>query len=123
VPDWRGRVWLLHGARSGLELLYRNEERDDFAQYYDRDTFQAFSALSRRPNWADPIGWDGALAERAAELWRLLGEPTTYVYVAGLEATRAELDRTFAGLAGSPQRWARRKAELMAGGRWVELLY
>jgi len=123
VSDWRGRVWLLHGARSGLELLYRNDERDDFAQYYDRGTFEAFSAVSRRPNWADPIGWDDALKERTAELWRLLGEPTTYVYVAGLESTRAELDRTLAAAAGSPRRWARRRAELVAGGRWVELLY
>jgi len=123
VADWRGHIWLLHGARSGLELLYMNDERDDFAQYYDRDTFQAFKALSRRPNWADPIGWDGALAERGAELWRLLGEAKTYVYVAGLDATRAELDAVFAGLAGSAEKWARRKAELSAGRRWVELLY
>jgi len=26
-------------------------------------------------------------------------------------------------LAGSEQKWERRKAELMAGGRWVKLLY
>jgi hypothetical protein len=26
-------------------------------------------------------------------------------------------------IAGSPESWARRKAELAAGGRWVELVY
>jgi ferredoxin--NADP+ reductase len=53
----------------------------------------------------------------------MLGDPKTYVYVAGLEKMRDELDKLFAGLAGSEAKWQRRKAELMAGGRWVELLY
>jgi ferredoxin--NADP+ reductase len=123
VPDWAGRVWLFHGARSGLELLYQNSERDDFAQYYDRPTFEAFQALSPRPHWADPIAWDHAIAERGDELWRLLESPKTYVYVAGLEPMRDELDGVFSRLAGSKKTWKRRKAELRAGKRWTELLY
>ncbi len=123
VPEWKGRVWLFYGARSGLEMLYMNDRNDDFAQYYDEETFEAFKVLSPRPNWADPIAWDQAIAERGDELWKMLGDAKTYVYVAGLEKMRAELDAVFAGLAGSKQRWSRRKAELMAGKRWVELLY
>ena len=53
----------------------------------------------------------------------MLGAPKTYVYVAGLEEVRDVLDGVFATLAGSADKWARRKAELIAGGRWVELLY
>ncbi|KAB2968543.1 MAG: ferredoxin-NADP reductase [Thermoanaerobaculia bacterium] len=123
VPDWRGRVRLFYGARSGLELLYMNDLRDDFAQYYDQETFEAFKALSPRPSWADPIAWDLAIEARGEELWDLLGKPTTYVYLAGLEKMRDELDKVFSRLAGSPEKWRRRKAELEAGGRWVELLY
>jgi ferredoxin--NADP+ reductase len=123
VTDWKGRVWLFYGAKSGLEMLYMNDRKDDFTQYYDEDTFEAFQALSPRPNWADPIAWDKAIAERGDELWKMLGEAKTYVYVAGLEKMRDELDAVFAKLAGSEEKWARRKAELMAGGRWVELLY
>jgi ferredoxin--NADP+ reductase len=123
VPEWRGRVWLFHGAHSGLEMLYRNEELDDFAQYYDRSTFEAFEALSPRPSWNDPIAWDGAIHERGQELWQMLGDPSTRVYVAGLEKMLEALDAIFADLAGSQKEWERRKAELMAGGRWVELVY
>jgi ferredoxin--NADP+ reductase len=123
VTDWNGRVWLFYGARSGLELLYMNDEKDDFAQYYDEETFEAFKALSARPAWTDAIAWDGAIGERGEELWEMLGRPNTYVYVAGLEKTLAELDRVFAGLAGSAAKWERRKAELMAGRRWLELVY
>jgi ferredoxin--NADP+ reductase len=123
VSDWKGRVWLFYGAKSGLEMLYMNDKKDDFTQYYDEETFEAFQALSPRPNWADPIAWDRAIAERGDELWKLLGDPKTYVYVAGLEKMRDELDAVFANLAGSEEKWTRRKAELMAGKRWVELLY
>ncbi len=123
VPDWRGKIWLFYGARSGLELLYMNDERDDFTQYYDRDTFEAFKALSERPGWNDRIAWDRAIQERGAELWDMLGDAKTHVYVAGLEKMLAELDEVFAGLAGSKEKWERRKAELMAGRRWVELVY
>jgi ferredoxin--NADP+ reductase len=123
VPDWRGRVWLFHGAPSGLELLYQNDERDDFAQYVDRATFEAFQALSPRPSWADPIAWDYAIEARSAELWEMLQSARTWVYVAGHEPALADLDRVLARVAGSPEEWARRKAELRAGGRWVELVY
>ena len=64
VSDWKGRVLLLYGAKSGLEMLYQNDQNDDLAQYYDEETFQAFKALSPRPNWADPIAWDRAIEER-----------------------------------------------------------
>lgn len=123
VPAWKGTITLFYGARSGLELLYMNDAKDDFAQYYDRETFHAFKALSPRPAWEAPIDWEGALSERGAELWRLLGLPNTYVYVAGLQKLRSELDDAFGEIAGSERKWARRKAELVAGGRWVELLY
>jgi len=123
VPAWKGTITLFYGAQSGLELLYMNDERDDFTQYYDDETFRAFKALSPRPAWAAPIDWEGALAKRGEELWKLLGQPNTYVYVAGLEKMRGELDVAFAQIAGSESKWARRSAELKAGGRWVELLY
>jgi len=123
VPDWQGRVWLFYGARSGLEMLYMNDEKDDFAQYYDEETFEAFRALSARPGWSEEIDWKSTLRERGDELWAMLSDPKTYVYVAGLEKMIAELDAVFATLAGSESKWERRKAELMAGRRWVQLVY
>ncbi len=123
LPEWKGRVWLLYGARSGLEMLYMNDEKDDFTQYYDRETFEAFKALSPRPDWDDAIAWDAALEERGAELWNLMLEPKTYVYVAGPEESLTELEKVFADFAGGRELWLRRKAELLAGRRWVELIY
>lgn len=123
VGDWRGKVRLLYGARSGLELLYMNDKRDDFARYYDEDTFEAIRALSPRPNWADPIAWDYAIEDRAEEIWDLLSEGYTYVYVSGLKQVGAALDELFSEMCGSAEAWQKKKAQLKKEERWVELLY
>ena len=122
-PTGGGSIWLLYGAKSGLELLYMNEERDDFAQYYDQETFRAFKALSPRPNWSDPIAWDQAIEERGEELWDLLGAAQDL----RLRRRPREVDRRSRQGVRAARRLegevARRKAELAAGKRWVELIY
>ena len=123
VGDWQGKVTLLYGAQSGLELLYMNDKRDDFARYYDEDTFEAIQALSPRPNWADPIAWDYAIEDRGEEILAMLADEHTYVYVAGLAPIRDALDKLFAYVLGSPEDWSKKKTELIDAGRWVELLY
>lgn len=122
-PDFEGRIWLFHGGETGLDLLYRNRETDDFALYYDRDTFQAFNALSKRPGWSDEADWGSAIHARGEEIERLLSDARTYVYVAGLEKIIGELDLVMAEVAGSNKTWFRWKEDLKAEGRWIELVY
>jgi ferredoxin--NADP+ reductase len=121
--DFAGKIILLHGGTTGMDLLYQNDERDDFKLYYDQDTFEAITALSANPTWEADIDWQTPLQKRADEIWQLLQQSNTYVYLAGLEKIRDQLHEVFANIAGDPRRWERRHAELMAGERWVELLY
>lgn len=123
ITDFSGRIWLFYGARSGLDLIYLNDERDDFTQYYDQATFEAFKVLSSRPTWSDEPAWAETIEERGAEIWQALSDSKTYVYVAGLEKTRDALEDVFIRVAESRELWQRRKAEMVAGKRWVELLY
>ena len=123
VGDWTGKVRLLYGAHSGLELLYMNNKRDDFTNYYDETTFEAFKALSPRPNWADPIAWDFAIEDRADEIWKMLTDEQTYVYVAGRRPIRDALDKLFGEMCESDDVWMKQKAELAEQGRWIELIY
>ncbi len=123
VDDWTGKIRLFYGARSGLELLYLNEEDGDLTNYYDQDTFKAFHALSPRPHWSDPIKLDAALEERAEEILEMLSQTNTCIYVAGYEKVKENLDKAFSNILGSKEKWATRKDELIAGGKWAEIIY
>jgi ferredoxin--NADP+ reductase len=123
VKDWKGKIRLFYGARSGLELLYMNDKNGDLTNYYDEDTFEAFSALSPRPHWSDPIALDVAIEERAEEILELLSQSNTRIYVAGYEKIRVMLDKAFSNILGSKEKWETRKAELIAGKKWAEVIY
>jgi ferredoxin--NADP+ reductase len=123
LGGWEGQVRLFHGAKTGLELVYMNDHQNDIAEYLDEATFRAIEALSPRPQWDEPPALDEALKAHEEEVWRLLQAPNTWVYVAGIADVRKMLDRVLAEFAGSAESWARRKAELVAGGRWAEVVY
>lgn len=123
VKDWKGQIRLFYGARSGMELLYLNDKDGDLTNYYDEETFAAFHALSPRPHWSDPIALDTAMEARAEEIRELLAQTNTYVYVAGYEKIRPMLDKAFANILGSKEKWETRKAELVAGKKWAEVIY
>ncbi len=123
VKDWKGKIRLFYGARSGLELLYLNDKDGDLTNYYDEETFAAFHALSPRPQWSDPIALDTAIEERAAEILDMLSRTNTYIYVAGYEKMSEMLNKAFVKILGSKEKWETRKAELIAGKKWAEILY
>lgn len=123
VGGWSGKVRLFYGARTGLEMLYMNEHRNDLANYYDEETFQAFQAISPRPHWGEDAALTQTLQLHKQEVWDMLCCYNTYVYIAGLSVINTMLDDAFSEMAGSRDKWQRRKQELIAGRRWTELLY
>jgi ferredoxin--NADP+ reductase len=125
MPErWRGKVMLFYGARSGAENLYRNDYRQDFDNYYDQQTFQAFEGLSERP-WMEKEeeGLDNVLSEHAEAIWEMLEDPATHVYLAGLESTRDRFESIMQQVAGSKSRWHWTREEMIEQDRWAELIY
>jgi ferredoxin--NADP+ reductase len=123
VGDWKGKIRLFYGARSGLELLYLNDQSGDLTNYYDESTFEAFHALSPRPDWTDHVALDEVLEKEGEELREMLEKTNTYVYVAGFERIKHNLDKAFASILKSNDKWKTRKAELVAGNKWAEVIY
>jgi ferredoxin--NADP+ reductase len=123
-PDWKGQVRLFYGARTGMEKLYQNDQRNDFANYYDEKTFRAFEGLSLRP-WAlgEDTGLGKVLEENAQAIWQLIQEPKTHVYVAGLPKTLDELYKAMEAAAGSKARFRWTREEMVEQKRWSELIY
>lgn len=123
VKDWNGKILLFYGAKSGLEVLYMNDEADDLKNYYDRETFEAIEALSPRPHMNDPIALETALTSRASEILEMLYKTNTYIYLAGYEQVREVLDKAFSTIMQSHEHWLLRKSEFIAGKKWAEVIY
>lgn len=121
-PDWAGRVRLFYGPHTGLEWMYQNEQGQDLAQYYEEGTFAVFEALSAHA----PPGF--AAAEQTAsghldEVWELVQDRKTHVYLVGLTRVADALDEALAGKAEAAEQWARQKRTLIRQRRWSEILY
>ena len=95
----------------------------DLALYYDQVTFKAFEGLSRRPWVGEDDAIERTLQQHAQDIWDLLQEDNTFVYVAGLERISTALDKAMSEAASSESRWRWTRQDLMQQGRWSELLY
>ena len=121
--QWKGKIRLFYGAKRGIDMLYMNDLKNDFANYYDEETFKAIEALSPRPAFDEPVALDKAIEEHGKEVWAMIQDPLTNVYVAGLEPAREALDAAMANIVGSAEVWRRTKEDLKSKGRWFELIY
>jgi ferredoxin--NADP+ reductase len=123
LGGWEGRVRLYYGAKTGMDLLYQNEMDSDLANYYDQASFKAFQAVCK--NRFSPTGeaLERSLEANAEEVWELIRDPNTYVYVAGLEHVRESLDKVMSRVAGSAEQWQEVKRRLADDSRWSELIY
>ena len=123
LGGWTGKVRLYHGAMTGVELAYMNDQNADLEYYYDEETFKAIQVLSPRAHFDVPVDLEGAMAQNADEVWTLLQDPKTYVYVAGLKQISKQLDEALVKIAGSPETFEQQKATMIDEGRWAELIY
>jgi ferredoxin--NADP+ reductase len=123
LGGWKGDVRLYHGAKNGVELAYMNDQNDDLKYYYDEATFKAFQAVSPRAHADVPVDLEGAMAQNATEVWKLLRDPKTYVYVAGLKQISELLDKALVNIVGSAEKYQQHKAKMIDEGRWAELIY
>lgn len=121
--EWKGKVLLFHGARTGMEMLYMNDEQQDLTNYFDKETYEAIKVVSPRPHFDEPIAFEQALLEKKKEMWELLQSPDTYVYLAGSRAMEKQINSAFSDIAGSEEKWEERKADLMAANHWDEVYY
>lgn len=121
--EWKGKVRLFYGAKTGMDLLYLNDKNNDLANYYDKETFKAIESLSPRPHTDAPEEIDRSLDENKEEVWEMVQDKKTYVYVSGLSRLEETLDKALSEMAGSEEKWQEIKKEMVAEGRWSTLFY
>jgi len=121
--SWKGKVRLFHGARTGLEQLYLNDVNNDIGNYFDQPTFKAFQAISPHPVFDAPAALDKALERNAAEVWDIVKGPDSRIYLAGSTQMSDMIAKAMSNIAGSASVWKEKRNELVAAGRWLEVLY
>jgi ferredoxin--NADP+ reductase len=120
---WKGQVRLFYGAKTGMELLYMNDVRKDLSLYYDEKSFKAFEAVSPRPHFDAPPDLEKIISQNSKEIWEMVCEPNTYVYVAGLSDAARNFAKVMTAAAGSKETWKSEYQKLVEEGRYSELLY
>jgi ferredoxin--NADP+ reductase len=121
--DWKGQVRLFYGGRTGLDLMYTNDETTDLANYYDDKTFKAFRALGTRPMMTSSQALGRGLEENGDEALHLIKESNTHVFLSGLGKTAEVFDKVMGERTGSAEAWKKTKQQLIDEGRWSELIY
>jgi ferredoxin--NADP+ reductase len=120
---WTGKVRLFYGAKTGMEMLYLNDLEKDMALYYDEKSFQAFEAVSSRPILDSTPALDRLILDHRAEVWSMIQDPKTYVYVAGLSAAIEKFQKAMVEIAGSEEAWQEKRRMLVDQRRYAELVY
>ncbi len=123
LGGWDGPVRLFYGARTGLEMLYMNDENKDLANYFDQATFKAFRAVSPRPHFGEPPAIEAAMEAHAAEVLALLQDADTHVFIAGPQAMLERVEDTLARISGGAGLWGALRQRLQDSGRWNTVLY
>ena len=123
LDGWDGQVRLFYGAKTGLDLLYMNDQNNDIANYYNEDTFRAFNALTKRALSGEEKALENSLKDNLQDAWSLIKNPDTYVFVAGLDNIAPSLDMVMIHAAGSKEAWNNLKQKMKDEGRWSTLLY
>jgi ferredoxin--NADP+ reductase len=121
--QWGGKVRLFYGARSGAEMLYMNDQNSDLANYYDQATFQAIQSLSKGVLKDEGDALQSGVEAHSAEIWDMLQDQKTHVYLAGMKKIATAFDASMAKLAGSDTQWQAVKQGLIDAKRWSELTY
>jgi ferredoxin--NADP+ reductase len=120
-PDYqfKGLAWLVFGVATTPNILYKGE-LEEIQQKYP-DNFKLSYAISREQKNADggKMYIQDRIAEHADELWSLIQQEKTHVYICGLKGMETGIDAALTSAADkSAVKWADYRSQMKRAGRW-----
>lgn len=117
--EFKGLAWLFFGVATTPNVLYK-EELEELAHKYP-DNFRLTCAISREQK--NPQGGkmyiQDRIAEHAEELWKLIQEEKTHVYICGLKGMEGGIDEALSAVAAKDGvNWTEYQRTLKKAGRW-----
>jgi ferredoxin--NADP+ reductase len=120
-PDYqfKGLAWLVFGVATTPNILYKGELEEIQEKY--PDNFRLTYAVSREQKNAEggKMYIQDRIAENADELWSLIQDEKTHVYICGLKGMETGIDAALTNAAiKSDVKWAEYRSQLKRAGRW-----
>jgi ferredoxin--NADP+ reductase len=120
-PDYRfkGLAWLVFGVATTPNVLYKGELEEIQEKY--PDNFKLTYAISREQKNAEggKMYIQDRIAEHADELWSLIQQEKTHVYICGLKGMETGIDAALTNAAiKSDVKWAEYRSQMKRAGRW-----
>lgn len=120
-PDYTftGFAWLFFGIPTTANILYKDELQH--LQGKGGSHLNVEYAISREQNNASGgrMYIQDLIAQRSADLWRLLQKDNTYVYMCGLKGMEGGIDEALSQVTRQDGvEWAEYQKQLKKAGRW-----
>jgi ferredoxin--NADP+ reductase len=120
-PDYefRGLAWLVFGVATTPNVLYKGELEE--IQHKYPDNFKLSYAISREQKNAEggKMYIQDRIAENADELWSLIQQEKTHVYICGLKGMETGIDAALTTAAAkSDVKWSEYRSQMKRAGRW-----
>jgi ferredoxin--NADP+ reductase len=120
-PDYqfKGLAWLVFGVATTPNILYKGELEEIQEKY--PDNFKLTYAVSREQKNAEggKMYIQDRIAENADELWSLIQQEKTHVYICGLKGMETGIDAALTSAAiKSDVKWADYRSQMKRAGRW-----
>jgi ferredoxin--NADP+ reductase len=120
-PDYqfKGLAWLVFGVATTPNILYK-QELEEIQEKYP-DNFRLTYAVSREQKNAEggKMYIQDRIAENADELWSLIQDEKTHVYICGLKGMETGIDAALTNAAiKSDVKWAEYRSQMKRAGRW-----
>jgi ferredoxin--NADP+ reductase len=120
-PDYqfKGLAWLVFGVATTPNILYKHELEEIQEKY--PDNFRLTYAVSREQKNAEggKMYIQDRIAENADELWSLIQDEKTHVYICGLKGMETGIDAALTNAAiKSDVKWAEYRSQMKRAGRW-----
>ncbi|WP_338430595.1 ferredoxin--NADP reductase [Synechococcus elongatus] len=117
--QFNGKAWLIFGIPTSANILYK-EELEELQSKYP-DNFRLTYAISReqKNTSGGRMYIQDRVAEHADEIWNLLKDEKTHVYICGLRGMEDGIDQAMATAAAKEDIvWADYQRSLKKAGRW-----
>jgi ferredoxin--NADP+ reductase len=103
LPDgsrkFKGNAWLFLGVPYANSLIYDDEHREYKAKFPDQFRYDYAVSREQTSEVGDKMYIQTKLAEYADELWELMQNPKTHVYMCGLKGMEKGIEECFGPLA------------------------